>query len=269
MRKNKMMRAASALLVAVLLTTSTISGTFAKYVTTAEAEDSARVAKWGVEVGVTGNLFNDSYKEEPTTWTANETGLNITVQADSKDDDVVAPGTQNTTGITFILRGTPEVETNVEFEFTINDEIVLPVGDDYVDFTKALDYDKALDKPVYDTFDVTGDPYYPVVFTLRNGADDILVEGNLTAIKNYLEGLNNIYDTNTDLAKIGKSLVDPSKKTDGTYTLTWVWDFDDAGAGTYDKEDTYLGQVASGKHTDANAHTEMDVKIAITVTQVD
>ena len=50
MRKNKMMRLASGLLVAVLLTTCTISGTFAKYVTSAKADSSARVAKFGVEV---------------------------------------------------------------------------------------------------------------------------------------------------------------------------------------------------------------------------
>ena len=57
MRKNKMMRAASALMVAVLLTTCTISGTFAKYVTTASGNDTARVAKWGVQIDMAG--FSD------------------------------------------------------------------------------------------------------------------------------------------------------------------------------------------------------------------
>ena len=50
MKKNRMMRVASALLVAVLLTTCAISGTFAKYVTTESGSDFARVAKWGVNV---------------------------------------------------------------------------------------------------------------------------------------------------------------------------------------------------------------------------
>ena len=53
MKKNKMMRLASGLLVAVLITTSTISGTFAKYVTTADAKDEARVAKFGVVITAT------------------------------------------------------------------------------------------------------------------------------------------------------------------------------------------------------------------------
>ena len=43
MKKNIMMRVASALLIAVLLTTCAISGTFAKYVSTASGSDTARV----------------------------------------------------------------------------------------------------------------------------------------------------------------------------------------------------------------------------------
>ena len=58
MKKNVMMRLASFLLVAVLISTSAISGTYAKYVTTAEGKETARVAKWGVQVGVAG--FSDA-----------------------------------------------------------------------------------------------------------------------------------------------------------------------------------------------------------------
>ena len=50
MKTNKMMRIASVLLVAVLLSTCAISGTFAKYVTTASGNDTARVALWDVSV---------------------------------------------------------------------------------------------------------------------------------------------------------------------------------------------------------------------------
>ena len=44
MKTNKMMRIASVLLVAVLLTTCVISGTFAKYTTTVSATSTANVA---------------------------------------------------------------------------------------------------------------------------------------------------------------------------------------------------------------------------------
>ena len=51
MKKNRMMRLASILLVCVLLTTSVISGTFAKYTSTASGTDTARVAQWKINVG--------------------------------------------------------------------------------------------------------------------------------------------------------------------------------------------------------------------------
>ena len=56
MKKNKMMRLASCLLVLVMLSTSMISGTFAKYVTTGSAEDTARVAKFGVDIKYIDNI---------------------------------------------------------------------------------------------------------------------------------------------------------------------------------------------------------------------
>ena len=51
MKKNKMMRIASVLLVAVLLSTCAISGTFAKYTSTFEGTSTAaKVATWNVTV---------------------------------------------------------------------------------------------------------------------------------------------------------------------------------------------------------------------------
>ena len=67
MRKNKMMRLASALLVAVLLTTSVISGTYAKYITENTGSDEARVAKWGVTVTANGDAFETEYKKDSDT----------------------------------------------------------------------------------------------------------------------------------------------------------------------------------------------------------
>ena len=118
MKKNKMMRVASALLVAVLMTTSVISGTFAKYVTTDSASDEARVAKWGVELQVVGKLFGETYKDAIV---ANDAG-SFTVQAKgfaSADDYVVAPGTANANGFAISLKGQPEVAGKVTTTMTI------------------------------------------------------------------------------------------------------------------------------------------------------
>ena len=64
MKKNRMMRLASVLLVLTLLSTSVISGTFAKYVTSDQASDTARVAKFGVVVSASGSLFGTDYVQK-------------------------------------------------------------------------------------------------------------------------------------------------------------------------------------------------------------
>ena len=124
MRKNKMMRAASALLVAVLLTTSTISGTFAKYVTTNTASDTARVAKWGVELQVEGNLYADSYIDAIEN---GKTDATLAVNS-SGTDDVVAPGTFNGEGFTFSINGKPEVSGQIKIDKLQVQNIYLAAG---------------------------------------------------------------------------------------------------------------------------------------------
>lgn len=99
MKKNKMMRMASALLVATLLSTSVIAGTFAKYTSTASGSSTATVAKWsfkamGSEIAVDGsapdlgfNLFD----------TIKDTG-----SADNETDVAskkIAPGTEGSFAI--------------------------------------------------------------------------------------------------------------------------------------------------------------------------
>ena len=101
MKKNRMMRAASFLLVAVLLTTSVISGTFAKYVTTATGSDSARVAKWGVTITANGEMFKTNYDNTAISAVAEE--------------DIVAPGTTGSL-VAMTLSGAPEVKVEVKYE---------------------------------------------------------------------------------------------------------------------------------------------------------
>ena len=55
------MRAAGGLMIATMLTTSIVSGTYANYVTSDSATDTARVAKFGVEVKAEGALFGKNY----------------------------------------------------------------------------------------------------------------------------------------------------------------------------------------------------------------
>ncbi len=169
MRKNRMMRAASALMVAVLLTTSTISGTFAKYVTTSSGEDTARVAKWGVELQVIGNLYGEAYidniVEEKATGVKVQS-VNVIDTADQADDqDVVAPGTVNTEGLTFSINGRPEVAGEITTTMTIQNiflkagsyGVMVPVAAGVVTEANFTEFEAGT------LFKKNGDQYVPAV----------------------------------------------------------------------------------------------------------
>lgn len=114
MKNNKMMRAASGLMIAALLTTGMISGTFAKYITQDELNDSARVAKWGVNLGISGNLYGEAYGTSNAIVKRDDGATVQSVSTASASDKVVAPGTKNAdSGLHITLNGKPEVSTNV------------------------------------------------------------------------------------------------------------------------------------------------------------
>ena len=121
MKKNRMLRVAAVLLVAVMLTTSVISGTFAKYTTSGTSEDSARVANWGFErtnsMDLT-NLFLGSYQNVVS----------------NDGDDVIAPGTEGSTTFAFAYDGAngttgPEVAYTFEVKVEAScDDAILANG---------------------------------------------------------------------------------------------------------------------------------------------
>ena len=272
MKKNKIMRIASLLLIAVLLTTSIISGTFAKYVTSGEASDQARVAKFGVTIAASGSLFNVNYFNSkltngPAGYVEDEYNTLLTVES-SNGDKLVAPGTQNTDGLSFAIAGAPEVDVLIKLAVEDGSKDIWLGQATYPDRTTA----------------VTGDSfnnemfYRPIVYTLKLGAHE-LVSGTLEDITAFLGDYELYVDANTNMSG-----------ADYTYTLTWSWDFDKNGAGTFDKHDTLLGDIAAfrnGTSCDFTAYSEnasgvvnvlregthynidTDVKISVSVTQVD
>ena len=207
MTKNKMMRLASALLVAVLLTTCAISGTFAKYVTSANSTDSARVAKWGVEITANGQMF-----------TTNEDGTVASVAAktvlSSNGDNIVAPGMSGNLA-SVELDGQPEVAVEVKYEATL-----------------VLNY-----------WTVSGVEYCPIVFTVGT---ETYATGDVTAIvptnvctdvadliakvEAAIEGYTAEYAAGQDLSDA--AVVAP--------VVSWAWEFD----GNDDVKDTALGDKA-------------------------
>ncbi len=256
-------------MIATMLSTSIVSGTYAKYVTSDNAEDSARVAKFGVTVTASGSLFDKTYMSvgggnTPGGTTVDTDKTTLTVES-SNADKLVAPGTKNDDGITFAIAGTPEVDVKLDVVVDEVKEVFLNAKTDLPDMTTG---------DAEDTFDNTAD-YYPVKFTLtqtkttEEGKEttNLVNGGKLSEVKTKLEGLTSeSINANTDLAS-----------EIGTLNLTWEWDFDDDDAGTYDKQDTLLGDLAANipltptdvPVADTDYCLDESIKISISVTQLD
>lgn len=236
MKKNKMMRIASVLLIAAMLSTCVISGTFAKYVTSGNSTDSARVAKWGVEVVGAADMFKTSYAKDDNSFTLSSYSV---VSGDS--DKVLAPGTNGTLTDVALL-GTPEVAVRVTYEATVD----------------------------LSNWNIDGVEYYcPIVITVEGTdyygmsyANEAAFEA---AVKTAIEGCAMDYSANQNLAESGVGAKAPS--------VSWAWAFEQGNAVgatptvcslNNDVNDTALGDKAA----DGNA-VKIEITITTTVTQID
>ena len=300
MKKNRMMRLASILLVCVLLSTSVISGTFAKYVTSDSASDSARVAKWGIDVMVNGNLFGTDYKVNDSSAEADRVIVKTSNSVSSSDaENLVAPGTMNDTGFTVKITGTPEVSYDVAANTTVanNKEIFLGEGEwgvmvkatglnatmtdmsEYYiknsdgSYSPATGAYAALDYyELHDYVNVTAD-YYPIVWSVAN-------TGKVTAISE--QRLDDIAAAMVNAFNDADG--DAKASADASYTLKWVWPFDNTkanGSHINDGADTILGNLKAGAAVVYKTTTgynvpdttkyclDMGFNFSVTVTQVD
>ncbi len=131
MKKNKTMRIASVVMVAALLSTCAISGTFAKYTSASTGSDNARVARWDIKLNDKAisnsfefNLFETIYDTDAkTVETDVATGL-------------IAPGTSGAFEIK--LASASEVSAKYSVDYTVKNTNNIPVQFS-VDGTKWTD----------------------------------------------------------------------------------------------------------------------------------
>lgn len=241
MKKNRMMRLASLLLVLTLLSTSVISGTFAKYVTTNGGTDTAQVAKFGVIINVADDLglFNTAYE---TTDTAGYTGLSVTSSSTSQ---LVAPGTKGS--MSFNITGMPEVATRVSINFGTCNAVQLVTGS----YTLPAGAFEAAQKTV-----VTTAVYEPIKFYFGTDAITDATEYSMTLeeLKTAMSStFTQDYEPNHNFGDSGL-----------TYYLGWSWAFEDATITDVNFLDTYLGWEA------ATGTVQQEIlDFDITVTQID
>jgi hypothetical protein len=186
MFKNKFLKLASVMVILCLITTCGVSSTFAKYTTGGTATDSARVAKWGVNVTVTGeNAFKTTY--------------GTTVQS-SGTHKVVAPGTNGDLGAVTIT-GTPEVAVNVTYDVSLTLTGWTDGANEYCPLV----------------FTIGGETYGLTGIKTSSGATPTHAYGTIaqliSAVEGAIEGINNSYVAGTNLS--GK----------GNISASWEWAF--------------------------------------------
>ena len=221
MKKNILMRIGSTALVLTMMTSYIITGTYAKYASQNTQNDTARVAKFGVNIAANGSLFGKQYVNADG---GNELGsTNLTV---SSSEQVVAPGTQNTEGITFTVSGTPEVDVSISIMANSTSKVFLKQRSGFYPNTVT-------ENSTTDKFDVTAN-YYPVLYTLKKNGDTVAGATNVT----FADLATKLQETTT---------YDAGTTLNATYNITWKWDFS-ASAELDDevtKKDTLLGDIAA------------------------
>lgn len=202
---KKKMTILGVLLLAVVVTAYSVSGTYAKYTSNSEVTDTARVAQWKLNDLASIDLFKSSYDNildgtEASAWSLN-------------DDKILAPGTSGQ--YTFNINGV--FETNYEIKLEL------------LDGSHGLQYE------------ITGDygnyVYDPIQFKLVKVTDVVLGDGedvttwtNFDGLKTALEGLSKTVYVNGTNGTI-----------DDTYRIEWKWAFEGDGITQTDEEDTLLG----------------------------
>jgi len=295
MKKNRMMRLASVLLVLTLLTTSMISGTFAKYVTQESAQDGARVAKWGVTFDTEGGpLFNTQYA---TTETDYSSKMAVSVKS-SGTDNVVAPGTAGQ-AVSFAAKGTPEVSYVVTLKLTDADATVdtdkpatVFLASKYVssETYEANAETGAMEKKISTTAtsapssvgtDTTypgGTGYYPIKYTYTLG-DTTKYTYDVDKLKEEIEKFTYYYSVADNKYHWTEGDDDMIGDNAPAVTVNWEWAFSDTTTfgNDVDKMDTTLGNLAAGMYTDVGGlnvpgtdyNLSIDLKLTATATQID
>ena len=156
---SALMKIAAVVFTLCLITTCGISTTLAKYTTSSSASDTARVAKWGVEVSTSGTMFGKAYGANNAGAYADRIVAETSASVDTAGSDkIVAPGTKNDTGIQIKIKGQPEVAFGISASGTVNSEIFLANGE-YAVMVEAKGINAATDFAAKKLYTLAGTTY--------------------------------------------------------------------------------------------------------------
>lgn len=212
---KKKMSILGALVLAVVVTAASVSGTYAKYTSSFSASDNATVAKWVV-----------------TESDAQQFKLFETTSNNATANNLVAPGGAKTASFEF------SVDAEVDYTISVDNvaltnvaKLALTEGTESKGTTVTAEEKQKLT----DAKLMLGDDYAPIMFTLtaaNNNGHDVTATNNIEAIKTALKAI--LEDKVTDY---------------GTVTIGWSWAYEqDAGIKDLtNRLDTELGKAYNGK----------------------
>lgn len=270
------------LITVCMATTSFLGSTIAKYTTNADIEDSATVAKWGIKLTMSGNLFGNAYTNGvidsslPAIFSTDDNTISV---YNNTPANVVAPGTKGET-MTIKLTGTAQVDTVVNVEnakdnsgdaiaikdvflkenttFAVLEAFEGLTAANFAEFKGKLYIADTQNVGNYNKLDANATfdsriTYYIVSDTAVIGANDYnpvkytLTYHNGSTEQNYNPTVTENLTAQGVYNALNTALNNKSYATNHsfneTYTITWKWEF---GTGTEDAADTILGYLASG-----------------------
>lgn len=276
MKKMKFVKIACAVLTMCLITTCAIGTTLAKYTTGSSASDTARVAKWGVEVSTSGTMFGKAYGANGAATFADSIAAEVQASVNANNGTkIVAPGTKNETGIKIKLLGNPEVAFKVAATGTVDREIWLaantygvmvathgvnPATDfinDAIYYLDGTTYKPAslsyyLENTTADYYKLTNSvvvaaKYNPIVWRGTVVSAGTTGEATGSWALDYATLQEAVDALTTQINGIGATnngAFDANQTINNEYTLTWTWAYENnQGLAYADGADTILGDL--------------------------
>ena len=124
MEKNKTMKMISITLLIVMIALILVSGTYAKYTSSATGSDSARVAKWAFNVGG-ADIASNTFKFDLFKTIKDSDGNEENDVVSANGDKVIAPGTSGSFDIS--LENKSEVSAKYGIKFTVTNTKSIPI----------------------------------------------------------------------------------------------------------------------------------------------
>ena len=233
----------SVMICLLVIISMTLSGTFAKYVTSGgDFSDSARVAKWGVTI--------DTYSDLVSSYTKDNVILFQT--RSNTNDKIIAPGTKGSL-LCFEVQGKAEVSYDIALS-----NASFTLGDGYCASSKILldEYDEPIE-------------YFPIIIKFckidyNNSSNTVIESYGMTgtgAGHEYatVEALETAIAQHIDTA-FRESVAPPSDRH-VLYSIEWEWPYSAPSGNTYQTQrlDTILGEALIANRTNFNIGLSADI----------